>query len=300
MHLFDRHGPPWGCLQPLRSATSRPPQRKSNTTSMKTRTSGNRRRVRSPCLRTAWASLPNRSPSRCTSEELETTLATADSQAFNEQTERAVSGNFPPDRLAILDRFEWTPDGVVQHGGARSRELSEAVDFSSLWRRTPPGSFAMPKHVALVATASGDDDRVRQSRSAETSWTDSVSVQRRKRAFHWFAGVRVIPNRQIPRISHRNMMCDKMFRDWSRAACWQLRGVELLSGHPNKHIRAAINYAQQQGWRFIKAGSQAHIYGKILCPRRDRDGCSYNVLSTPRDSESHARRIRRRVDACPH
>lgn len=73
-----------------------------------------------------------------------------------------------------------------------------------------------------------------------------------------------------------------------------------MAEHPNKHIRAAIEYAEENGWEFSKAGPRAHIYGKITCPRRARDGCSYNVLSTPKNPEAHARRIRRRVDNCPH
>lgn len=73
-----------------------------------------------------------------------------------------------------------------------------------------------------------------------------------------------------------------------------------MAEHPNKHIREAIKYAEESGWTFTKASARAHIYGKILCRRRDRDGCSYNILSTPKSPENHARRIRRTVDSCPH
>lgn len=51
---------------------------------------------------------------------------------------------------------------------------------------------------------------------------------------------------------------------------------------------------------FTKAGPRARIHGKITCPRHARDGCSYNILSTPRTPEVHARRIRQRVNNCPH
>ncbi len=70
--------------------------------------------------------------------------------------------------------------------------------------------------------------------------------------------------------------------------------------HPNKHIRAAIEYALGQGWRVTKAGPRAHIWGRLWCPHAERDGCRISVLSTPRNPEGHARRIRREVDACPH
>lgn len=73
-----------------------------------------------------------------------------------------------------------------------------------------------------------------------------------------------------------------------------------MTRHPNKHIREAIKYAEQNGWRLVKAGGQAHIWGKLLCPLRSRDGCYFNVHSTPRNPEDHAKRIRRAVDDCEH
>src|SRR5687768_6582733 len=33
--------------------------------------------------------------------------------------------------------------------------------------------------------------------------------------------------------------------------------------HPNKHIREALKYAEQQGWRIVK--SRGHAYCRILC-----------------------------------
>jgi hypothetical protein len=36
--------------------------------------------------------------------------------------------------------------------------------------------------------------------------------------------------------------------------------------HPNKHIQAAIKYAEEHDWRVVKAGGQAHIWGKQYCP----------------------------------
>jgi hypothetical protein len=70
--------------------------------------------------------------------------------------------------------------------------------------------------------------------------------------------------------------------------------------HANKEIREAIQYAEQRGWRFEMAGPRAHIYGTLYCPETSRDGCRRTVLSTPRNPQNHARRIRREVDRCPH
>jgi len=42
--------------------------------------------------------------------------------------------------------------------------------------------------------------------------------------------------------------------------------------HANKHIRAAIQYAEENGWTFVKAGPHAHLYGTLYCPLRSRVG----------------------------
>ena len=73
-----------------------------------------------------------------------------------------------------------------------------------------------------------------------------------------------------------------------------------MAGHPNKPIREAIRYAEQHGWTFEKAGARAHIFGTLYCPLRTRDGHIRRVYSTPRNSENHARMIRRAVDECDH
>ncbi len=73
-----------------------------------------------------------------------------------------------------------------------------------------------------------------------------------------------------------------------------------MAGHPNKHIREAIKYATDCGWRVVKAGGRAHIWGTLLCPLREREGCYFRVHSTPRNPETHARRIRQAVDDCQH
>jgi hypothetical protein len=68
--------------------------------------------------------------------------------------------------------------------------------------------------------------------------------------------------------------------------------------HPNKHIEAAVQYAEGLGWRFVK--SKGHAWGRLFCPEPSRVGCIISVWSTPRKPENHARRIRSEVDLCPH
>ena len=41
-----------------------------------------------------------------------------------------------------------------------------------------------------------------------------------------------------------------------------------MNDHPNKEIRAAIDYALSHGWRLIKAGPRAHVWGRLLCRQR--------------------------------
>lgn len=70
--------------------------------------------------------------------------------------------------------------------------------------------------------------------------------------------------------------------------------------HPNKEIRRAIEYAVERGWRVEKAGPRAHIWGRLLCPERSREGHILNVHSTPRNPYAHAERLRREIDHCQH
>lgn len=70
--------------------------------------------------------------------------------------------------------------------------------------------------------------------------------------------------------------------------------------HSNKEIEQAIQYAEKNGWRYREAGNSAHAWGRLLCPLEDRQGCSMSIWSTPRDSENHAKQIRRNVRSCLH
>ncbi len=46
----------------------------------------------------------------------------------------------------------------------------------------------------------------------------------------------------------------------------------MQHNHSNKHIRDAIRYAENKGWRVAKAGPRAHIWGTLWCPQRTREG----------------------------
>jgi hypothetical protein len=70
--------------------------------------------------------------------------------------------------------------------------------------------------------------------------------------------------------------------------------------HPDKHIEAAIAYAELNGWEVRKSPARAHAWGRLLCAFHDRDGCVVSVWSTPKVAENHARAIIRAVDRCPH
>jgi hypothetical protein len=76
-----------------------------------------------------------------------------------------------------------------------------------------------------------------------------------------------------------------------------------MADHPNKHIkhiRAAVDYALGRGWTLRKSSSRAHLWGRLYCPLRTRDGCAKAVYSTPKNPEDHAKDLRRAVDRCPH
>jgi hypothetical protein len=76
-----------------------------------------------------------------------------------------------------------------------------------------------------------------------------------------------------------------------------MRGGEVAD-HPNKHIREALKYAEQQGWMIRKSSGRTHAWGVVYCQFGHRP-CWMSIYSTPKNPESHARDIRRTVDRCP-
>lgn len=71
-----------------------------------------------------------------------------------------------------------------------------------------------------------------------------------------------------------------------------------MADHPNKHIRAALNHAESEGWTIRKSGPRAHAWGVTYCGYGHRQ-CRMSIWSTPRNPENHARAIRRKVARCP-
>jgi hypothetical protein len=68
--------------------------------------------------------------------------------------------------------------------------------------------------------------------------------------------------------------------------------------HPTKEVEAAVSEAELLGWRFVKG--KGHGWGRLLCPKNDREGCQISVWSTPRNAEDHAKDIRRSIGRCAH
>jgi len=70
-----------------------------------------------------------------------------------------------------------------------------------------------------------------------------------------------------------------------------------MADHPNRYIRGALQYAEEQGWTIRKSGPRAHAWGVIFCSFGHR-ACWMAIYSTPTNPEKHARDIRRTVDRC--
>ncbi len=71
--------------------------------------------------------------------------------------------------------------------------------------------------------------------------------------------------------------------------------------HPNKEIRAAVEYALSLNWELKMTGKSSHCWGKLYCPTGDREnGCLVFVYGTPRVPEDHANQITRAVKRCEH
>lgn len=79
------------------------------------------------------------------------------------------------------------------------------------------------------------------------------------------------------------------------------RQAAILGGNPtDKDVLAVIDAATKQGWRYERApGRSAHPAGHLKCPHRDRNGCRFKVLTTPK-GDSQSRVLKRQLRKCPH
>ncbi|WP_336932417.1 hypothetical protein [Acinetobacter bereziniae] len=67
--------------------------------------------------------------------------------------------------------------------------------------------------------------------------------------------------------------------------------------HPNKHIEAAIEYALENGWKYIETGNSAHAFCILRCIQGHGDH-SMSVYSTPKKPEDRAKDILKMVKKC--
>lgn len=77
------------------------------------------------------------------------------------------------------------------------------------------------------------------------------------------------------------------------------------ANHPKKDVEAALRQAESQGWRVERAKGNGHAWGRLYCPRNDKECrcgefCVSSVWSTPKSSGNHANAIRRIVGNCLH
>ncbi len=67
--------------------------------------------------------------------------------------------------------------------------------------------------------------------------------------------------------------------------------------HTNKHIEAAIEYALENGWKYIETGKSAHAFCILRCTQGHTEH-SMSVYSTPKKPEDRAKDILRMVKKC--
>lgn len=70
-----------------------------------------------------------------------------------------------------------------------------------------------------------------------------------------------------------------------------------MARHPNKHIQAALEYAESHGWRIVESGNSAHAFCRLKCLRKHAEH-QMSVWSTPRNPENHAKQIICKVNEC--
>ena len=74
------------------------------------------------------------------------------------------------------------------------------------------------------------------------------------------------------------------------------KGLKMKK-HPNKHIREAIEYAIDNGWDVVDTGKSGHAFCRLKCVLGHAEH-QMSVWSTPKDSETHAKQILRKVKQC--
>lgn len=71
--------------------------------------------------------------------------------------------------------------------------------------------------------------------------------------------------------------------------------------HKDKDVHDVVDGAVRSGrWRWVPNKGKNHIKGVLYCGYGERGGCIVNVASTPRNPSTHARKLSRLLDRCPH
>ena len=70
-----------------------------------------------------------------------------------------------------------------------------------------------------------------------------------------------------------------------------------MKKHPNKHIRAAIEFALDNDWQVVSAGKSAHAFCRLRCMQGHTEH-QMSVWSTPKNPELHAKQIMRKIKEC--
>lgn len=73
--------------------------------------------------------------------------------------------------------------------------------------------------------------------------------------------------------------------------------------HPDKHIADAIKYAEENGWHIEKSKGKGHAWGIMECDHNDSNcwngnHCRTSIWTTPRNSQNHAKDLKKIVDKC--
>lgn len=71
--------------------------------------------------------------------------------------------------------------------------------------------------------------------------------------------------------------------------------------HSKPEVEAALRHAEQHGWRIEVGGS--HAWGRMYCPYNDEtcrcgEFCITSIWSTPKNTGSHGKQLRRVVNHC--
>jgi hypothetical protein len=72
--------------------------------------------------------------------------------------------------------------------------------------------------------------------------------------------------------------------------------------HPNKDIEKALQHSEKNGWDVIKITGSGHAWGLMRCPTnaKCRNGhfCQQSIWSTPKNPQTHAKRLQDIIDKC--